>query len=35
MGLDLADAVRRTVEATNTIEIALLEANSDEASPWK
>ena len=33
MGLDLADAVRRTVEATNTIEIALLEANSDEASP--
>ena len=33
MGLDLADAVRRTVEATNMIEIALLEANSDEASP--
>ncbi len=32
-GLDLADAVRRTVEATNTIEIALMETNSDEASP--
>lgn len=33
MGMDLADAVRRTVEATNLIEIALLEANTDEASP--
>ena len=33
MGFDLADAVRRTVEATNMIEIALLEANADEASP--
>lgn len=32
MGFDLADAVRRTVEATNMIEIALLEANSDDAS---
>lgn len=32
-GMDLADAVRRTVEATNLIEIALLEANADEASP--
>jgi CRP/FNR family transcriptional regulator len=31
-GMDLADAVRRTVEATNLIEMALLEANSDEPS---
>ncbi len=30
-GIDLSSAVRRTVEATNTIEIALLEANRDEA----
>ena len=33
MGMDLAEAVRRTVEATNMIEIALLEANGDEVSP--
>jgi CRP/FNR family cyclic AMP-dependent transcriptional regulator len=33
MGLDLSGAVRRTVEATNMIEIALLEANRGEASP--
>jgi len=32
VGLDLSDAVRRTVEATNMIEIALLEANRDEAT---
>lgn len=32
-GLELADAVRRTVEATNMIEIALLEANADDVSP--
>jgi CRP/FNR family transcriptional regulator len=32
LGLDVSEAVRRTVEATNTIEIALLEANGDEAS---
>jgi CRP/FNR family cyclic AMP-dependent transcriptional regulator len=31
-GLDLSAAVKRTVEATNMIEIALLEANRDEAS---
>jgi CRP/FNR family transcriptional regulator len=29
LGIDVAEAVRRTVEATNTIEIALLEANDD------
>jgi CRP/FNR family transcriptional regulator len=33
MGLELANAVRRTVEATNMIEIALLEANPSEAPP--
>jgi CRP/FNR family transcriptional regulator len=33
IGLELAEAIRRTVEATNMIEIALLEANSDEVSP--
>jgi CRP/FNR family transcriptional regulator len=33
MGFDLSGAVRRTVEATNMIEIALLEANRGEASP--
>ena len=30
-GLDLSEAVRRTVEATNMIEVALLEANRDES----
>ena len=35
MGIDLADAVRRTVEATNMIEIALLEANPGELPPLK
>jgi CRP-like cAMP-binding protein len=29
-GIDLADAIRRTVDATNMIEIALLEANNNE-----
>jgi CRP/FNR family transcriptional regulator len=33
MGLELSDAVNRTVSATNMIEIALLEANDGEASP--
>ena len=32
-GMDLAAAVTRTVEATNMIEIALLEANRDGDSP--
>ncbi len=32
MKLDLAAAIQRTVEATNMIEIALLEANPEEAS---
>lgn len=32
-GLDVATAIRRTVEATNMIEIALLEANTGDASP--
>jgi CRP/FNR family cyclic AMP-dependent transcriptional regulator len=32
LGIDIAEAIQRTVEATNTIEIALLEANSDEVS---
>ncbi len=32
LNLDLSSAVRRTVEATNMIEIALLEANRGEAS---
>jgi CRP/FNR family transcriptional regulator len=32
LGVDIAEAIRRTVEATNTIEIALLEANSDNMS---
>jgi CRP/FNR family transcriptional regulator len=32
MNIDLSEAVKRTVEATNMIEIALLEANGDEAS---
>jgi CRP/FNR family transcriptional regulator len=31
-GIDVSESVRRTVEATNMIEIALLEANGDEAS---
>lgn len=35
LGLDVAHAVQRTVEATNAIEIALLEANPDHASPLK
>ena len=33
MGMDLSQAVRRTVEATNLIEIALLEVNADDFSP--
>jgi CRP/FNR family transcriptional regulator len=33
MGLELSDAVNRTVSATNMIEIALLESNDGEASP--
>jgi len=32
-GLDLASAIRRTVEATNMIEIALLEAPMEDTSP--
>jgi CRP/FNR family transcriptional regulator len=33
MGIELSEAVRRTVEATNLIELALLEANEGEVPP--
>ncbi len=32
-GMDLSDAIRRTIEATNMIELALLEHNSGEIPP--
>jgi CRP/FNR family transcriptional regulator len=33
--VDLSDAVRRTIEATNTIELALLEANDGDVPPME
>jgi CRP/FNR family cyclic AMP-dependent transcriptional regulator len=33
MGIDLSEAIRRTIEATNMIEIALLEENDSELPP--